>query len=58
MSSGGAKETVIDGNQTGSVVTCQSGEDEVTVLDGFTITNSSGTRFSGRITHRLALNCA
>ncbi len=35
----GPKVTIIDGNQAGSVVTFQSGEDYDTVLDGFTITN-------------------
>jgi hypothetical protein len=35
----GPDATVIDGNQMGSVVTCQSGEQPGTVLKGFTITN-------------------
>ena len=35
--------TIIDGNQNGSVVTFESGEDETVVLSGFTITNGSGT---------------
>jgi len=35
--------TIIDGNQAGSVVTCQNGESEYTVIDGFTITNGTGT---------------
>jgi len=35
----GPEVTIIDGNQAGSVVTFQSGEDYDTVLDGFTITN-------------------
>ncbi len=35
----GPTATVIDGNQAGSVVTFQNGEDYDTVLDGFTITN-------------------
>ena len=39
----GAGVTIIDGNQAGSVVTCKSGEDEKSVLEGFTITNGSGT---------------
>jgi hypothetical protein len=38
--------TIIDGNQAGSVVTCQSGEDENSVLDGFTVLNGSGTYIS------------
>ncbi len=36
-------ETIIDGNQTGSVVTIESGEDSTTVLCGFTLTNGSGS---------------
>ena len=32
-------QTIIDGNQTGSVVTFESGEDNTAVLCGFTITN-------------------
>jgi nitrous oxidase accessory protein NosD len=39
----GADVTTIDGNKTGSVVTCKSGEGPDTVLDGFTITNGSGS---------------
>jgi len=34
--------TIIDGNQSGSVVTFESGEDSSTVLSGFKITNGSG----------------
>jgi len=34
-------QTVIDGNEIGSVVTIESGEDSTTVLIGFTITNGS-----------------
>ena len=36
-------QTVIDGNQHGSVVTFESGEDSNAVLSGFTIRNGSGT---------------
>ena len=32
-------QTVIDGNQNGSVVTFENGEDSTTILTGFTITN-------------------
>jgi len=39
----GAVVTTIDGNQAGSVVVFQTGEDENSRLDGFTITNGSGT---------------
>ena len=36
-------QTVIDGGNSGSVVTIANGEDSTTVLFGFTITNGSGT---------------
>jgi len=39
----GPEETFIDGNQSGSVIIFQSLEGPDTVLDGFTITNGSGT---------------
>ena len=42
-SEAGADLTTIDGNQAGSVVTFSSGETEASVLDGFTITNGTGT---------------
>jgi hypothetical protein len=38
--------TVIDGLQAGSVVTFKSGEGSKSILDGFTITNGSGTLHS------------
>jgi parallel beta-helix repeat protein len=41
----GPDSTVIDGNQAGSVVTFSSGETVNSVLEGFTITNGSGTYF-------------
>ncbi|MEN6641876.1 MAG: NosD domain-containing protein [Armatimonadia bacterium] len=50
-----ASQTVIDGNQQGSVVTLASGETANSVLSGFTITNGSGTcdqegnRFGGGV---------
>lgn len=37
------QQTIIDGNQNGSVVTFDSGEDSTAVLSGFTISNGSGT---------------
>jgi len=40
-------ETVIDGNQSGSVVTFTSGEDSTALLHGFTIINGNGTLVSG-----------
>ncbi len=39
----GAMSTVIDGNKKGSVITFENGETSSTVLEGFTITNGSGT---------------
>ncbi len=41
VSSGGADNTIIDGNNTGTVVTFTSGEVRSTVLDGFTIRNGN-----------------
>jgi parallel beta-helix repeat protein/predicted outer membrane repeat protein len=46
-SEGGAAVTVIDGNQTGPAVLFKSGEDENSVLNGFTLTNGSGYGGSG-----------
>ena len=43
QSSGGPEVTTIDAQQTGTVVTCDSGEGADTVLDGFTITGGTGT---------------
>ena len=43
QSEAGADETVIDGDQAGSVVTFASGESEEVVIEGFTIMNGSGT---------------
>ena len=39
----GADLTIIDGNQAGSVVTFDSGEDEDSVIEGFTLTNGLGS---------------
>ncbi|MCH8010394.1 MAG: VCBS repeat-containing protein [Candidatus Marinimicrobia bacterium] len=39
----GSETTIIDGNQNGSVVMFESGEDSTTILEGFTIQNGSGT---------------
>jgi len=41
----GPDSTVIDGNQEGSVVTFANGESVHSVIEGFTITNGSGTFF-------------
>jgi hypothetical protein len=35
--------TIIDGNQSGTVVTFENGEDSTAVLSGFTLQNGSGT---------------
>jgi hypothetical protein len=43
MSELGPDSTVIDGNQAGSVVIFKSGENTNSILEGFTITNGSGT---------------
>ncbi|MHC4945307.1 MAG: hypothetical protein ACYTG7_20005, partial [Planctomycetota bacterium] len=40
---GGPEDTVIDGNQNGSVVAFKNGEGPDSVLQGFTLTNGSGT---------------
>lgn len=39
------EQTVIDGDQQGSVVTFENGETANSVIEGFTITNGSGTYF-------------
>ncbi len=48
-SSDGPEETIIDAQQTGTVVTCNNGEGPDTVLDGFTVTGGepSGMRNVG-----------
>lgn len=46
-SSGGAKLTIINGNQAGPVVTFTSGETKKSVLSGFTITNGLASEASG-----------
>ena len=40
-------QTIIDGNQNGSVVTFENGEDSTAVLSGFTITNGNATYGGG-----------
>jgi len=45
VSEHGPNSTVIDGNQEGSVVMFASGETVNSVIEGFTITNGSGTFF-------------
>lgn len=46
QSEDGPSTTIIDGGQNGSVVTFDSGEDNDSIINGFTITNGTGT--SGR----------
>ncbi|MCH8007162.1 MAG: right-handed parallel beta-helix repeat-containing protein, partial [Planctomycetes bacterium] len=46
-SSGGPEVTTIDGQGSGSVVTCDSGEGPNTVLEGFTITRSGSSCTNG-----------
>ena len=48
MSEQGPDVTIIDGNLSGSVVQFVNGEDENSVLDGFTLTNGSGELYNGR----------
>ena len=40
----GAEETIINADGSGTVVTCDSGEDFNTVISGFTITGGTGTK--------------
>lgn len=42
----GAKDTTIDGNQNGSVVTFSSGEGPDSVIEGFTLRNGNGTVYN------------
>ncbi|SVB21778.1 uncharacterized protein METZ01_LOCUS174632, partial [marine metagenome] len=42
-SSQGTDNTIIDGNQDGSVVTFENGENSTAILSGFTITNGNGS---------------
>ncbi|MHC4383963.1 MAG: right-handed parallel beta-helix repeat-containing protein [Planctomycetota bacterium] len=45
-SSDGPEVTIIDAQQAGTVVTCDSGEGPDTVLEGFTVTGGTGTFFN------------
>jgi len=47
----GAAETIIDGNQNGTVITFQNGVTRAGVLWGFTITNGTGTYSIGSMTN-------
>jgi hypothetical protein len=44
-SSHGPDVTIVDAQQSGTVVTCDSGEGPATVLEGFTLTGGTGTWF-------------
>ncbi len=46
-SESGPDVTILDGGQSGSVVTFGSGEGPNSVLDGFTVANGTGTDFAG-----------
>ncbi len=46
--------TIIDGNQSGSVVKFDAGESRTAVLNGFTLTNGSGTPYDSEPGHRLS----
>ena len=46
-SESGTDVTIIDGGQAGSVVTCDSGETEETIIDGFTIRNGNASDGGG-----------
>ena len=48
--------TIIDGNQAGSVITFESEEGSDTVIEGFTITNGTGTS-DGYKTHGGGILC-
>ena len=43
VSEEGAEDTIIDGNQSGSVVLFENDEPEETLIEGFTLTNGTGT---------------
>lgn len=49
LSEAGAGSTVIDGSQSRSVVTFDSGESGDSVLDGFTVTNGNASYIGGGI---------
>ena len=46
-STSGAGATIIDGDDSGNVITCDSGETNATVISGFTITNGKATLGGG-----------
>ena len=46
-SSQGTDRTIIDGNQDGSVVTFENGENSTAILSSFTITNGNGSGIEG-----------
>ncbi len=52
MSTEGASQTIIDGNEQGSVVTFSDNETRDAVLSGFSLTNGTGTFDSSDMIHR------
>jgi len=48
-SEGGYEVTIIDGNQDSSVITFQNGETHNSIIDGFTITNGTGSVYGASI---------
>lgn len=49
--------TILDGNQTGSVLTVPAGATLATRIDGFTIRNGSGTLVSGPLRYGGGIDC-
>lgn len=56
-SSAGPEKTIIDGNERGTVVTFDSGEDHDSVLEGFTITNGLAVSSEDTIEHGGGVQC-
>jgi len=56
-SSQGTDSTIIDGNQDGSVVTFENGENSTAILSGFTITNGNGSGSEGYLSRGGGIFC-
>ena len=56
-SSNGPQVTIIDAQQTGTVVTCNNGEGPDTVLDGFTVTGGEPSGMRNVISSPTVTNC-
>ncbi|MCZ6734691.1 MAG: hypothetical protein O7C65_02755, partial [Planctomycetota bacterium] len=56
-STDGRDVTIIDAQQTGTVVTCNSGEGPDTVLDGFTVTGGTGSGMASVGSSPRVTNC-